>query len=233
MTRLVVSGFACPPESWNIFLGEGTQTLCFYDVLKATESSDIKEWSRFLNKEIDRIQPESIVCHDYGGIICLLALWSRQKKKKAQPKVLTILNTAFKDFDVFKNTHPFAVQLMTWPKLIKGVEEAGGHVDPRLEPYFPTIKATYRRVIALSALQKPFRFLTNHYKLDIKLDTHIQMLASTNDPFIDLNNMEKIRSDFHAEKFMALKYGHFPYSSEKKETIRDHIFQFEKEFIKD
>jgi predicted alpha/beta hydrolase family esterase len=228
MKRLVISGFACPPESWADFLGRETETICLYDVLKATESPDIRQWSRYLSKELDRIQPDSIVCHDYGGIICLMTLWSRQRKKKVQPRVMTILNTAFKDFDVLVNTHPFSIQLMSWAKIVRTIEGAGGHVDARLEAYLPMIKGTYRRVIAFSMLRKPFSPIIGRYRLDVQLDTRIQLLASVNDPFIDLRNMEKIRLDFHAERFIALKYGHFPYSSNNREQIRDSIVQFEK-----
>lgn len=228
MKRLMISGFPCPPESWINFLGADTQVISFYDVLNATRSSDVVAWSRYIDSEIDRLDPESLVCHDYGGPMSLLALWRRQRKKKAQPRCVTILNTAFKDFDVFKNPHPFQIQILSWNRIVEMVEKSGGTADPRLETFLPQVKATYRRVIALSTLGKVASIVRANIDLKIELSSRIQIIASTNDPYIAKATMDHVARDFKVQLFRTINYGHFPYSSDRRHEVLESIHSFEK-----
>lgn len=222
MKRLMISGFGCPRESWLAFLGSDTNVITLHDVLDATQSPKIEEWGTFVAGEIERFQPESIVAHDFGGATTLKALLELQAKGVQLRTRLTLLNTAFRDFDVLKNPHPFLMQLVPWKLVTQLITASGGDVDPELEPYFPMIRAVYRRVITASLSR---RFQKKMYSCALGFPA--QIIASSNDPYTSLASLHSIQDDFLIPNFYVLDYGHFPYSAPESETVRHSIHNFE------
>ncbi|MDQ3231517.1 MAG: hypothetical protein M3Q07_06815 [Pseudobdellovibrionaceae bacterium] len=232
MKRLMFSGFGCPKEPWIDFLGAGTTVISLHDVLKATQSAQLDVWGDFVAAEISRIRPDSIVAHDFGGIITLKALMQLQEKKNRSSATLTLLNTAFRDFDVLKNPHPFLMQISPWSLTQHMIRVSGGEVDPALKPWYGVIREVYRQVIATSLARKVQLKLYSREKarldsLDFDLRMPAQIIASPNDPYISMQTIKRIQEDFLIPNFHAVEYGHFPYSSSNRESVRQLIQTFE------
>lgn len=232
MKRMMISGFGCPRESWLAFLGSDTNVITLHDVLEATRSAKIEDWGSFVAGEIERFQPESIVAHDFGGTTTLKALLELQAKGVQLKTRLTLLNTEFRDFDVLKNPHPFLMQLVPWSLVTQLITASGGDVDPELKPFFPIIRAVYRRVIMASVGRKIQKKIYSRKKarmdsLDCDLGFPAQIIASSNDPYTSLTSLRRIQDDFLIPNFYVLEYGHFPYSASSSETVRHYIYNFE------
>lgn len=222
MKRMMISGFGCPRESWLAFLGPDTNVLTLHDVLEATQSSDITAWGQFVAQEIQAYEPESIVAHDFGGTSTLKALLLLHEKGIQLNTRLTLLNTAYRDFSVLKNPHPFLMQLLSWKHVAQLITASGGDVDPELQPWFPSIRAVYRGVIAASCTR-----VFQKGSLDCNLGFPAQIIASSNDPYTSLASLRGIQDDFLIPHFHVLEYGHFPYSAATNEIVQHSIHNFE------
>lgn len=232
MKRLMISGFGCPRESWLDFLGPDTTVITLHDVLEVTQCPDIKEWGLYVADEIRRQRPDSIVAHDFGGTTTLSALMELQAQRTHVRGRLTLLNTAFRDFDVLKNPHPFLMQILPWTLTAQLITASGGDVDMQLKPWFATIRAVYRRVISASFARKIqlkiySRKKAQHAPLDCDLGLPAQIIASSNDPYTSLTSLRRIQDDFLIPNFHVVEYGHFPYSSENRATVQQLIHNFE------
>jgi pimeloyl-ACP methyl ester carboxylesterase len=225
MRRLIVTGLPCPPEVWENFMGHRTEQriLPLLEVLDNTDSSDLRVMSRYVSDVIESFGPQSIVCHDFGVPLTLLALL-RLKKKGRLPNIkLTLFNGAFRKVDVFQANHAFRAQWMTYRKAVKEIESAGGEVDQRLKRHFPRIRAMYRRIILYSLTEKLQALLglgdfAGHGEKPL-LKTQTQMILSPNDPYIPAESLEQLRRDFPPERRIEIPYGHFPYSIESKSVL--------------
>lgn len=232
MKRLMISGFGCPRESWLDFLGPDTTVITLHDVLEVTQSADISEWALYVADEIRRQRPDSIVAHDFGGTATLKALMDLQNETTRLEARLTLLNTAFRDFDVLKNPHPFFMQILPWTLVAQFINASGGDVDMRLKTWLGTIRVAYRRVISASFAQKMQRKLYSRKKaklgsLDFDLGLAAQIIASPNDPYMSLTSLRSIQDDFLIPNFHIVEYGHFPYSSEQGAMVQQLIHNFE------
>jgi hypothetical protein len=228
----MISGFGCPREPWLDFLGSDTTVITLYDVLEATRSSDFTDWGHYVAGEIRRRKPASIVAHDFGGTTTLKALMDLQEKHIRVDARLTLLNTAFRDFDALKNPHPFLMQLVPWRLTAQLIAASGGEVDYALKSWYPTIRAVYRRVISASFASKVQRKLHSRKKaqadsLDFDLGLPAQIIASSNDPYTSLACVRRIQDDFLIPDFHVVEYGHFPYSAPDSGTVRELIDEFE------
>lgn len=213
-------------------LGPETTVISLHDILQATRSSQMDQWGQFVADEIQRIRPESIVAHNFGGTMALKALLKLQEQKKPLLARLTLLSCAFRDFDVLKNTHPFLMQLAPWPVIVRKIIASGGHVDPALRPWMGTIRDVYRQVIVGSVARKIQNKLYTGDKarqdsLDIDLGIPSQIIASSHDPYISMHCLHRIQDDFLIENFHVVDYGHFPYTSERGGVVRQLIHHFE------
>jgi predicted alpha/beta hydrolase family esterase len=228
----MISGFGCPRDSWLDFLGPGTMVITLHDVLEATRSPNITAWGHFVAEEIRSLRPDSIVAHDFGGTTTLKALMELQEKHIRVHARLTLLNTAFRDFDVLKNPHPFLMQLVPWNLTTQLITASGGDVDFALRPWFGTIRAVYRRVISASFARKMQLKLYSRKKaqvhsLDLDLGLPAQIIASSNDPYTSLTSLRRIQDDFSIPDFQVVEYGHFPYSSPNSGIVQQLIHNFE------
>jgi len=227
MERLVLSGFACSEESWIDFLGPETTVMSFADVLQATRSSDIRDWGTWAASELLRIRPDSIVCHDFGGVLGLHALAIMKPSEWERHACLSILNTAFRDFNVFKNPHPLLVQASTWGFITRLIRAQGGSVDDNLKPFFPLIKKAYRRTAVLSLARQIQKRIHPDRKAGRPLQMSAQIIASPSDPFIAMETIRGIERDFKVPIFHTMDYGHFPYASANRDAVRRLIYDFE------
>ncbi len=200
------------------------------EVLEHTDSADLKGMSRYVAAQIEAFEPESIVCHDYGVPLTLLALLHLQRKGKSPSAKITLFNGAFRRLDIFKSPMPFRIQLMTLNKAVREVESRGGSVDLRLKKYLPRIRAINRLIIAYSLADKMLSKLGLDefmgYGGKPLIRSPIQIIASTDDPYIPFESIEQLRKDFSPQRVVKVKYGHFPYSASKK-TILPLVEEFE------
>ncbi len=225
MKRLVVTGLPCPPEPWEAFFGKhkGQRILPLLEVLENTDASDLKTMSRYVADQITAFEPASIVCHDFGVPLTLLALLYLQRKGKSPDVKITLFNGAFRRLDIFKSPIPFRIQLMTLSRAIKEVESCGGHVDLRLKEYLPRIRAMNRLVIAYSLADKMLSKLGLDefmgYGGKPLIRSPIQIIASTDDPYIPFESIEQLRLDFSPQRMVKVQYGHFPYSVPRDKIV--------------
>jgi len=233
MRRLIITGLPCPPEPWEDFFGKhkGQRVLPLLEVLEHTDSADLKGMSRYVASQIESFEPDSIVCHDYGVPLTLLALLHLQRKGRSPAAKITLFNGAFRRLDIFRSPIPFRIQLMTPTKAIREVESHGGHVDLRLKKYLPRIRAINRLIIAYSLADKMLSKLGLDefmgYGGKPLIRSPMQIIASTDDPYIPYDSIEQLRRDFSPQRFVKVKYGHFPYSVSSK-TIVPLIEEFER-----
>jgi predicted alpha/beta hydrolase family esterase len=228
----MISGFGCPRESWIDFLGPDTNVITLHDMLESTRSPDVTVWGHYLAEEMERWRPVSIVAHDFGGTATLKALMELREKRVRIHARLSLLNTAFRDFDVLVNPHPILMQIIPWNLAEQLISASGGEVDPELKPWFGSIRAVYRRVISASLARKLQLKLYSRTKarldaLDFDLGLPTQIIASSNDPYTSLASLRRIQEDFLIQDFHVLEYGHFPYSSKNSEIVKQLIHNFE------
>jgi|GEM_PF-1604464 len=234
MKRLVVTGLPCPPETWEKFLGsrKNQRILPLVEVFENTQSSDLREMSRYVTSQIESFAPESIICHDLGVPLTLMALFRLNRKGVGRGMKITVFNGAFRKVDVFKANHPFRIQYMSYERAVKEVLSAGGHIDKRLKNHLPKIRAMYRLIILYSLTEK----LADLFKVEnvigfnfrTPLKTSVQIIASRNDPYIPYEAIDQLRRDFAVKRFYEIDYGHFPYTLSREKFV-PLIDEFEKE----
>lgn len=223
MKRMVVTGLPCPPESWQSWLGDSEcRVLPLHEVFENTSSPDLRVMASYVAKVIDREQPESILCHDLGVPLALIALMKLERKGRPSQARLTLFNGAFRKIDVFKATHPFRVQLMSFRRAVREVESAGGKVDPKLKPYLSRIRKMYRLIIYYSLTEKLQSWLGLEHFIGFTkpaLALNIQIIASENDPYIPSESIEQLQRDFSPRRVVRMNYGHFPYSRHQRDIL--------------
>jgi len=230
MKRLVVTGLPCPPETWEKFLGKhrGQRILPIFEIFENCDSSDPRQMANYVADVIDSFRPDSIVAHDLGVPLTIMALLRISKRRPIDTKV-TLFNGALRRVDLFKANLPFRVQFMSRKRAIQEVEGAGGAVDLRLKKYLPRIRALYRYVILYGLTESITHTLGldeligNANKFPLKLP--IQMIVSPNDPYIPYRSIKQLRDDCFAKRVVEVDYGHFPYS-----LPRDQILPFIESF---
>lgn len=233
MKRLVITGLPCPPETWEAFLGKhkNQRIMPIYEVFENSSSADLREMAKYVATRIEKEKPESILCHDLGVPLTLLALMRLSKRGRLPNVKVTLFNGAFRKVDPFKANHPFRIQFMTRARAVKEVESRGGRVDLRLKKHLARIRSMYRLIILFGVAEK----LTAALGLDeligaperLPLRVPMQMIVSTNDPYIPYASLEQLRKDCAVKRFFELEYGHFPYTLPAK-RILPLIEEFEK-----
>lgn len=231
MKRLVVTGLPCPPETWEKFLGKrrNQRILPIFEVFENCTSSDPRQMAKYVAEVIDSYKPTSIVCHDLGVPLTIMALLRLSKRRPVKAHV-TLFNGAFRRVDTFKSSLPFRVQYISRKRAIREVEGRGGTVDLRLKKYLPRIRALYRYVILYGLSEKIAHTLGldeligTPNKFPLKLP--IQMIVSPNDPYIPYGSIQQLKEDCSARRVIELDYGHFPYSL-PRESVMPLIEEFE------
>lgn len=224
MKRLVITGLPCPPETWEKFLGKrkDQRIIPIYEVFENSRSSDLREMANYVAGEIEDFAPESIIAHDLGVPLTLLALMKVNRRTHLRPKV-TLFNGAFRKVDIFAANLPFRVQFIRRKKAVKEVESRGGKVDLRLKKHMSRIRAMYRLIILFGLTEKLTsalgleELIGNPAKFPLKVP--VQMIVSKNDPYIPYESIRRLRADCSAERFFELEYGHFPYTISRKKVI--------------
>ena len=225
--RLIISGFACPKDPWEEFLGDKRhRVITFAEVLKNTPETNFLKSVNYVKEQIKATMPNSIVCHDFGTFLTLMALLKLKKEKFPLEGKLTVFNGAFRGFDVTKATHPFKIQLMNYSKLKHVVEKGGACVDPSYEELLPRVKGIYRQIILMSLLNKFKGLFTSQKDLNIDLGLDVQIIASKDDPFVPFSCMDLMKRDFKNRRFITHNYGHFPYITGKQQ-LRELVHEFE------
>src|SRR5688572_7934360 len=153
---LVIAGLPCPPDSWEKFLGPsvGQRIITVQEVRSETPGSRPVELSRYLTEEIAREKPDSIVCHDIGVPLTLLALLRLKRRGTPVHARLTIFNGAFRNVSLWRARQPLRMQWTPVKKVIREVESMGGTVDEGLVPFIPRIRALFRMLILFRLTDK-------------------------------------------------------------------------------
>jgi pimeloyl-ACP methyl ester carboxylesterase len=234
LKRLIVAGLPCPAETWENFLGRqrGQRVLTFREILENSRSADPRELAVHVATVLNRERPQSIVGHDIGVPLTLMALLRLRRRGIQWKTRLTLFNGAFRQVSLWKANHPLRAQLMTEKQLIREVEKNGGAVDHALHEYLPRIRAMYRYVILYRVSEK----LTSFLGLDdfagfpskSRLPFPVQIIASRNDPFLPFESIERLRRDLRVNDLVEVDYGHFPYSIDP-DRIVPHLEAFEAE----
>ncbi len=224
MRRLVVTGLPCPPEAWEKFLGKqkGQKILSLFEIFENCDSSDPRQMAKYVAEVIEKYKPDSILCHNLGVPLTIMALLRLSKKHPVETR-LTLFNGAFRRMDLLKAKHPFRIQLMTLRRAIREVEGKGGTVDLRLQKYMPRIRALYRYIILYGVSEKIAyslgldELIGTPNKFPLKVP--IQMIVSPNDPYIPYGSIQQLRDDCSAKRYIEMEYGHFPYSLPREKII--------------
>lgn len=236
MRRLVITGLPCPAEAWESFLGarprEEQRILPFREVLENCDSSDPRELSRYVTRQIEAFRPRSIVAHDMGVPLTVLSLLRLNKKGKFLDTRVTFFNGSFRKVNLLKANHPFRIQVMTKKQIIREVESRGGKVDLGLTKHMGRIRAMYRLIL----IYRLGESLGSWIGLDelvgfadrSPLESPIQIIASRNDPYIPFDAIERLGRDVSAVRFVERAYGHFPYTADR-DAILPLIESFERE----
>lgn len=225
MKRLVITGLPCSSDSWEAWLGKDDEQriLPLIEVLDNTSSPDLRVMANYVANVIKEYNPESILCHDFGVALTLIALMKLERRGTPCRAKVTVFNGAFRKVDVFKANQAFRVQLMSYKKAVREVEAAGGSVDPRLRPYLPRIRAMYRLIIYYSLTEKLQQWLGLDQFVGFgsrpQLQVPMQIIASEDDPYIPSESIEQLRRDFGPRRVVKLNYGHFPYSRSRAEIL--------------
>jgi pimeloyl-ACP methyl ester carboxylesterase len=232
LKRLIVSGLPCPAATWEKFLGKrkNQRIISFREVLEHSRSADPRELAVYIAHELEKERPQSILCHDIGVPLTLMALLRLRRRGSHWPTRVTVFNGAFRQVSLFKANHPLRAQVMTQKQLIREVEKYGGEVDRSLSEYLPRIRAIYRYVILYRLSEK----LTSFLGLDdfagfpskSRFPVPVQIIASRNDPFLPFESIEQLRRDLRTADWVEVDYGHFPYSVDP-DRIVPHLEAFE------
>jgi pimeloyl-ACP methyl ester carboxylesterase len=200
------------------------------EILDHTATSDLKDLAEYVAQAIEKYRPTSIVCHDMGVPLTLLALLRLKKKGKLPPARLTIFNGAFRHVSLLKARQPLRLQYTPVRKIVREVQENGGSVDLDLMRHVPRIRSFFRKLILHRLADKVTSAIGMDYlgkfpRSGLGLPT--QIIASPNDPYLPYEAVEQLRHDLSPEKFWEVEYGHFPYSVPAKK-IRPLIENFER-----
>lgn len=226
MKRLIITGLPCPPGVWESFMGKhkGQRVLPLLEVFEHTDSADLRVMSRYISDVIGDFRPGSIVCHDFGVPLAMLALLRLKRHRKIPSGLrVTLFNGAFRKMDIFHANHVFRIQWMSYRKAISEVEKNGGEVDLRLKQYLPRVRAMYRLIILYSLIEKAQSILglddfVGHGDKPL-LRVPVQTIFSPNDPYISKESLDQLRKDFPPQRRFEIPYGHFPYSISPKEVL--------------
>ncbi|TAK71557.1 MAG: hypothetical protein EPO11_11115 [Gammaproteobacteria bacterium] len=226
MKRLIISGFPCPQAAWADFLpaedGTEQEIISFYDVIsKAYGKRNFFDLVTHIADILITYKPGLIIMHDIGVTLGLLSLIRVKKTQKDFLPRIVAFNGAFRGFNVFKNTHPLRIQLMSYQAFEKEVLLNGGEVDVRFKDIFADIKHLYRQ-IAIFSLSSMLRNLFKKKNRDkIQIGEAILVLASKDDPYIPVECLRNIELTFTNTTLKIFNYGHFPYSNNNKEMQQE------------
>lgn len=225
MKRLVITGLACPPEPWKKFLGDSPEQriIPIREVFRNTSSSDPRELSRYITKEIEAFGPQSLICHDMGVPLTLLSLLRLNRQGKCLDTRVTLFNGAFRRVNLFKANHPFRIQVMGIKKAIRELKARGGKVDYHLASYLSRIRAMFRMIIIYGMSEKIGCLIGLDGLVGFSdrylLTAPIQIIASRNDPFIPFDSILQLKRDIRPKKFYEIEYGHFPYTADPSKIL--------------
>lgn len=230
MKRLIITGYPCSKQCWLDLFDDSNTTVGvpLSESLKKSNSADIKNVAKYIAGRIIDERPQSIICHDFGVPLTLLALLRISRQDPLSNTCLTLFNGAFRGFDVLKNRHPFALQFSSWKSVQSAALRSGAVVDPSLNVLHPQVKTLYRQVILQSLSEKlvPSRL---RQPLVRSLEIPIQLISSSNDPYIARSAIERLIKDFKVTNEIELPYGHFPYSvrGSERDRLKKAVFDFE------
>jgi len=232
LKRLVIPGLPCQEEAWADLLGShpDQKILPMRELFERTESSSPKDLANYIKSILLEHKPESILCHDLGVPLTLLALLKIQKEGLLFPTRLTVFNGVFRNVSLWRARHPLRMQYLPVGMVLRKVKKIGGRIDDELVPWIPQIRALYRQLILFRMSEKVSSFLglddLASRPLKNKLKIPIQMILSPNDPFLPTECLYQLKSDLEAERVFEVPYGHFPYTAEP-EKILPLIAEFE------
>ena len=193
---------------------EGCTFLPLSEQIRLAGKSDLKALGKVIAEEVLTLRPDAMIVHDFGLTTGLLGLIRARRKDPSLKIKLVAFNGAMRGFDVFKSTHPFTMQLMTFEKLKKIMNAKGIEVDPYFENKMLEARALYRQVIAMSLISNFCSIFRKQTTLNIDSGDLALILASTNDPFIPFKCLELLKQDIKNSLLEKVEYGHFPYLNE-------------------
>lgn len=223
--RLVFPGFPCAPEPWLDFLPEDhrNEVVPFSRILLDTQRLTLSAMASLVETEIAMRKPSTVICHDFGGPLVLLAMQKLTRRGALPPCKLVVFNTALRDFNVLVNRHPWKMQLTSWPMLRDRAGELGTVADPAYEKAMPRVRALYRRVILASLVGMA---LPSHRKR-LDLDAPALFLRSNDDPFISGETLDALAEDVRFSRVATIDYGHFPHGHANAHALRSELVAFE------
>ena len=196
------------------------------EVLRTSGKNDFRGMSRVVDDLMSSGEYESIVAHDIGVTITMLALMARFRKGRSVPKKAVFFNGAFSEFDVFAAPHPVWIQLKSWKSLARDLLKSGVTMDPQLQEHFSTIKKVYRQIIIASVVQK-FASPKSPDQTKVFLPS-LLILEGIDDPYIPERSIRALEK-FSSRTVRIITYsGHFPYLG-PVEKIRALISEYENE----
>ncbi len=225
MKRLVVTGIPCRPAAWEAFLGPSKhqRILSMFEIFENTQSSDPRQLAEYVQSQIEAYQPQSIVCHNMGVPLTILSLLRLRKRGVGLRTRLTLFDGAFRRVDVFRANQPLRIQFMSMNQAIREVESHGCQIDRRLEKHFGRIRAMYRMILLYGMVEKVSSSLGLEHFLGLPsrfpLRIPIQMIVSTNDPYIPADAITQLRIDCGVQRYFTTEYGHFPYTGDRSKIL--------------
>jgi predicted alpha/beta hydrolase family esterase len=233
VNRLVVTGLPCPAVAWESFLGRvpGQKIVTMREVFENSASSDPRDLSLYITDLIQTLKPESIVCHGMGVPLTLLSLLRLERKGVSVQSKVTVFNGPFRKVKLGKRNPTLKIQWTPVKKIIREIRANGGEIDWELKPHLRKIKSMYRNVLMYRLTEKMTGFLgMDHFTGIPKRSGRkmaLQVIASKNDPFLNLESMKQISRDFHTDRFITVEYGHYPYSGHRND-LRALVEEFER-----
>ncbi|MCB0405783.1 MAG: hypothetical protein KDD51_13455, partial [Bdellovibrionales bacterium] len=220
--RLVVTGLPCPPDAWENWLGKhkagkkiDQRIVSLFEVLDNTNSSDLREISKYVESQIEAFEPHSIVCHGFGVSMTLLSLMRLQRSGSFLNPSITIFNGALRGVSLFRANHPLRIQWLPYKRAAAEVLGHGGQVDLRLRAHMGRIRAMYRYIVMFNLVEGVASRLQLERMVGVSstpaLRMPMQMIVSPNDPYIPYDAIQQLRMDFRIKTYHEIPYGHFPY----------------------
>jgi len=213
---VVVSGFGCPEHRWSNWLKpsfENVSVLGIHRVLSRASRAGIRECAKIVREELSLAKPDVLILHDFGVTFGLLALLGLKKQGGHLPSKLIVFNGAFSGFKVWRSTHPLTMQVLASGKVERRIQLAGGELDSLLRGRWSSVKALYREVIVASLVEGVPGILGKSFPNPFaKMPIETLVLASSNDPFIPLENVRSLANMQPRSRLQISEYGHFPYS---------------------
>jgi len=233
MKRLVVTGIACPPETWEKFLGKSKtqRIISLAEVISRASSDDPRVMADYVAHQIEIEKPDSLVCHGLGVTLTLAALLRLGRRGKVPHARVTLFNGVFRRTKLSKSKHLLRAQFLSLDRAINELQANGGDIDLRLHDQLGRIRKMCRRLIARGLTEKLGEWLGVDQVISIggksRVRLPIQIISSPNDPYISTESIDQIEKDFTVERRIEINYGHFPYSV-KRSLILPHVREFEK-----